>query len=415
MRSRHDSSLIFGVAEGQLVHISEVERGLLCECHCPLCHEPLVAKKGDELSHHFSHTSVTSCTPNPETLTHRFAKELIARQLWAVLPALEARVQYENHAGHVAEAWGREPHSMFEADSAEVESQEFGDVVPDVLLRKGNQRLMVEVHFRHPVPEEKVERIELHHWPAVEVSLSDLPTESSPARIAAALADTRRWRWLYNRLGLRGDIHKCLVASHGLYFPKFQHLPTLRCATQLPNRRLATAEAMVPKATAWIEHSRVLSPEARERAYLTASLDLRLAIHCVWLGLRPLALPLNLMQKTRGQSILTEHAMYWQSWLFCKFCIGEQPFTAHDVTRAARRIFESLSRPHRTIQTDNGFSAATILFYEFLLQLARQGLVARIDGQNSWQHAFRPVVRTRKEARSLLSNFPPACGLNVTA
>lgn len=349
MGSRRDSSLIFGVAEGQLVHVSGVERGLLCECLCPLCREPLVAKKGEELSHHFSHTSVTSCSPNPESLTHRFAKELIARQLRAVLPALEARAQYENHAGHVAEAWGREPLSMFEADSAEVESQEFSDVAPDVLLRKGHQRLLFEVHFRHPVPEEKVERIELHHWPAVEVSLSDLPTESSPALIAAALADTRCWRWLYSRIGLYGDIYKRLAASHGLYLPKFQYLPTLRCATLPPTRKLATPEQMMPEAATWFERSRTLSPGAREHAYLTASLDLRLAIHCAWLGVRPLARPVNLMQNTHGQSIPKEHAMYWQTWLFCKFCVGEQQFTAHDVTRVLIAVFRESDQTERQL------------------------------------------------------------------
>lgn len=42
----------------QVIHISEVERGLTY-LNCPFCHSPLVAKKGERLTHHFAHTENT--------------------------------------------------------------------------------------------------------------------------------------------------------------------------------------------------------------------------------------------------------------------------------------------------------------------------------------------------------------------
>lgn len=44
-------------ANGHLVHVDSVPRGLECGCFCPNCHEPLVARQGDILEHGFAHHS----------------------------------------------------------------------------------------------------------------------------------------------------------------------------------------------------------------------------------------------------------------------------------------------------------------------------------------------------------------------
>ncbi len=39
---------------GKMVYIEDVPNGLACNCICPQCHEPLIARNGGEIrEHHF--------------------------------------------------------------------------------------------------------------------------------------------------------------------------------------------------------------------------------------------------------------------------------------------------------------------------------------------------------------------------
>lgn len=44
-------------AEGRMVHVDSVPRGLQCGCTCPNCHEPLLARHGEKNEHGFAHHS----------------------------------------------------------------------------------------------------------------------------------------------------------------------------------------------------------------------------------------------------------------------------------------------------------------------------------------------------------------------
>lgn len=414
MPAAHDVSLRYGRVDGRLIHISEVQRGLACGCACPQCGEPLVARQGDVLVHHFAHATDTTCTPNPETLTHRYAKEIVAVQLKAILPAFEVHQDYQDRFGYRSEAAARQAEGVFEAASAEVECREFSDIIPDVLLRNGHRRLAVEVHFRHAVPNEKLERFRNRYLEAVEVRLDDLPVDCEPAEIREALRIGWRWKWLNNRSNLTGDIHAQLSRCAAVYSPSFQHLKELKCATpQVPVRKLEEAQNLVPAAKKWISQAQLLGKGERLSSYRSASLGLRLAIHCHYLGIDPEELPLALMQRVWGQSLLTEHGMYWQTWVFAKFCVGTRRFTARDVETEARSVLPTLNTIRGTLQSANGFSDATRVFYELLLQLSIQGLVKRVDGEKPWLHQFEPLARTVAEATQLLKNHKPRPTLRV--
>lgn len=61
-----------------LISISQAERGLACNCFCFECGEPVLAKKGEKNEHHFAHISnKESCNINPESILHKFAKQVI--------------------------------------------------------------------------------------------------------------------------------------------------------------------------------------------------------------------------------------------------------------------------------------------------------------------------------------------------
>ncbi|MDD5765192.1 MAG: hypothetical protein PHW79_02900 [Candidatus Marinimicrobia bacterium] len=68
--------------DGQLIHISRVERGLACRCVCPVCKTAVIARKGKKLRHHFSHHSIGNCTA--ETVLHYIAKILVFEKIGAL-------------------------------------------------------------------------------------------------------------------------------------------------------------------------------------------------------------------------------------------------------------------------------------------------------------------------------------------
>lgn len=73
----------------QIVNVQQVERGLACMCFCFECGEPVVARKGDKNEHHFSHLSnKESCAIHPESILHKFAKQVIMEEKYLTLPAL---------------------------------------------------------------------------------------------------------------------------------------------------------------------------------------------------------------------------------------------------------------------------------------------------------------------------------------
>lgn len=396
-----NATLRYALRDGQMCHISEVEHGLACGCFCIECGQPLVARKGPMRKHHFAHTAETNCNPSPENLTHRYAKNLIGARLRAIEPAFEVRAEA---AG--VEAWARQPASVFEAQKAEVESLVFmPDFKPDVLLQNGTFKLAVEVYFRHQVPTEKRGRITRRYAHAVEVDLSDLPANARPEEVSQALDSLSRWKWLNNRSELFGKLQQQVDRCSKLYIPKLTELavPT-SYSIQLPRQKVQEGQGKVEWAEGWRQQ-----PSEVRRSYTEMTPAEKLAIHCSYLGLTPVELPLNLMQNVRGQSLLGRvHGLYWQTWMFARFGVGMNAFGALDVERAVRQTYPELASLRATLQTANGFSETAELFYEFMLKLAAQGLLVQHNGPRAWLHTFSPVAKSRREVAVLLRDHPPA-------
>lgn len=71
-------NLIYGISgENKLVHISDVESDKACNCKCPACNTPLIAKKGTVKIPHFAHQSTETCEYGFETSLHMAAKEIL--------------------------------------------------------------------------------------------------------------------------------------------------------------------------------------------------------------------------------------------------------------------------------------------------------------------------------------------------
>ncbi len=90
MKANHkDPKLTYALApSGKMVHIGCVERGLSCNCRCPKCQEPLVAKLGHEggRQSHFAHQKGSDCHGSYMTALHMLAEQIIKEEKTVMAP-----------------------------------------------------------------------------------------------------------------------------------------------------------------------------------------------------------------------------------------------------------------------------------------------------------------------------------------
>ena len=69
--------LPYALKDNRLVSIHQVESGIRCDCTCPGCRLPVIAKKGKVKVHHFAHTKGGICNGALETALHMKAKTFL--------------------------------------------------------------------------------------------------------------------------------------------------------------------------------------------------------------------------------------------------------------------------------------------------------------------------------------------------
>ena len=144
-------NLPYGLLDGRLVHVEDVQTGLASGCVCPGCGARLVAKNAGEIrEHHFSHsTGSESCG---EGWLHATAKLLLAERFRLAISSSDpVPIEYScfvcpcTHPGNIIKG----------VDSVNVEEviTEAG-IRPDILLR-GTYPKVIEIVHTH-MPEDPV-------------------------------------------------------------------------------------------------------------------------------------------------------------------------------------------------------------------------------------------------------------------
>lgn len=73
---------------GKMVCIDSVDKGLSCECYCPKCNEPLIAKLGNGgRQPHFAHKKDSDCHGSYMTALHKLAEQIIEEEKALMVPA----------------------------------------------------------------------------------------------------------------------------------------------------------------------------------------------------------------------------------------------------------------------------------------------------------------------------------------
>lgn len=170
----------------KLVDIKDVERGLACQCTCFECGETVIARKGEIKEHHFAHASnKESCTINPESVLHKYAKEVILESMGLMLPALP---NSDNEA-----AWW-----TFEKLLPEFS---LGLIRPDLVGYFDGEPILIEIAVTHFIDAEKFNRIEVFKSKCIEIDLSSLVKSNisipSPEAKKEILENLNNRKWVY--------------------------------------------------------------------------------------------------------------------------------------------------------------------------------------------------------------------------
>lgn len=409
------ASILYGQQNGVLVHVDDVPRGLACDCVCPECSRPLMAKQGAVLAHHFQHVAEdVQCSPTVESLVHRYAKEQVARLAVILLPGFEVEASFRANDRTVHTAYQRFRQYRRTVLRAQLEEEYTSPhhnfvVRPDVMIKSSESHflLAVEVYFRHAVDEEKRVRLALCPLASVELDLSDLAPTAPAHVIRTAVADPRRWRWIHNQDSIYVQAHLAalLKRSNSIFVPRPpEPVPRITRNIGLPTAKLRAAQGMMDQARRLHSELRVLSRAEMLRMVRHLPFEMRVALHCVSLRLAPIELPLNLTQTIDGQRTLGLHPAVWQTGVFARFCLSGLEFDVRQVEWWVRESFqhEALELVEPLTWTANHFSGVAEALYHFLRNLAAQGLLKEIKQGRPWDSRFVPVHEDKEAVVALL-------------
>ena len=206
----------FGLLNGSLVDVKDVEPGLACKCVCPSCHGALIARKGSKNKHCFAHHKPDpDCKYTPETAIHLMAKQILRENHAICLPKLEVSVSslgVSRNRFSESEILVRERYFRYEKALSE---QRIQDITPDILLYKNDiPILIVEICVTHPVNRVKKDKIEKLGISCIEIKLDNKITDKETL-IKKVLTQTNIKKWIFNKKekAVRDKLNKSLEAK----------------------------------------------------------------------------------------------------------------------------------------------------------------------------------------------------------
>lgn len=206
--------LSHGLKDGRVVKVTDVDNGLGCKCVCLDCRSPLIAINNKEnlCRPHFRHYSIKDakkiapCKASEETAIHYWAKDIIEKMKFIILPAYKVQVVKHNDRGtriHIIKEQRRVNFDSIQNENSISTSQGFHDIKPDLIAYSGNRRLFIEVSVSHPSDNEKIDDLKKHNVSAIEIDLSKFPRAAKEEDLEKYLAEGKYLKangtkWLYH-------------------------------------------------------------------------------------------------------------------------------------------------------------------------------------------------------------------------
>ena len=210
-------------SSNRFVHVTEVERGLACDCRCAVCGEPVIARQGDVREHHFAHSSNEQpCSSTYESDLHRFAKQVIIEAHGLVVPVNKAAARALGLADD-------EGPRIFLACTGVKEEVGVGNRRPDLLAATAaGASVAIEIAYSSFCDVQKCQDYEAMRLPALEIDLQVFtPTEFDVARVKHALLEDvtcKSWLWPPRPEDTESS-HNLPVTLPSVFAPRRQFLP----------------------------------------------------------------------------------------------------------------------------------------------------------------------------------------------
>jgi hypothetical protein len=181
----------FGEAPtGLMVRPGDIPRGLACDCVCPQCRAPLVAKQGEQLVYHFAHAALSAtCQGAVETAIHRMAKQIVLGSTGIVAPPLIAHYRHHPPETITPATWLRISHVRIEVS--------LGNIVPDIMATVADFDLAIEILVTHAATAEKLAVLRTRQLPAFEIDLSGY-RNIAPDDLEPYVLRIAPRKWLFN-------------------------------------------------------------------------------------------------------------------------------------------------------------------------------------------------------------------------
>jgi hypothetical protein len=207
--------LPFGMKNGKLVQVSEIESGLKCNCNCPACNHPLVARKGNKTIHHFAHHKRSDCQYSLETSLHIASKNIIESSGYIILPKLKDNIFHIRQVELSSQ-------TKLVFDKIYLEKK-FNDFVPDIIIEKNKRLLCIEIYVTHQVDEQKIQKLKNSKISTIEIDLSKNERQIDFEILKELVVDSvENKKWLFNVKHSRlhhhiiSNSHKKMIINRGL-------------------------------------------------------------------------------------------------------------------------------------------------------------------------------------------------------
>lgn len=171
-QNRPERLLTYAMYQDELVHISGVANGQACNCICPACRRPLIAKNNANniKAPHFAHNIGISCSTAYETALHLLAKKVF--QSIKILRTPDYHYDYKNQNEDSLFRKGEK----VSFDTVELEQRRTtnsGSIVVDAIGYINKKELLVEFAVSHFADDVKRQKLKLLNQPCIEVDLSE--------------------------------------------------------------------------------------------------------------------------------------------------------------------------------------------------------------------------------------------------
>jgi len=197
--------------DGSIRSVDEVARGLACDCICPCCGHPVIARQGEVREWHFAHAVETDCDGGPESALHLAAKQLLLENCGLSVPEIHVETEVRLPDGRVGEGRAFRPERWIDFQTVKAE-RSIGTIRPDIVAVVGNTMLFVEIAVTHFVDSEKRAILEELGVPTIEIDLATFQGEKWTWELLGEYvienALHKRWLHLPEKETLHAEAHE---------------------------------------------------------------------------------------------------------------------------------------------------------------------------------------------------------------